>query len=428
MRRSHFNIKLSKGASTVALSLFLLVASAAAARAQVRPASNLTFEGGDSFGVPFELVDNRIFVEVWLEGRGPFRFILDTGGYAGLSVETARRVGLKLGNEVEGRGAGESVVKAWETSVEETRIGGGTGDKGGAAGGKAGLVLREQDFRVFDFSDMRHVFGSEVFDGIIGLPVFSQAVVRVDYERRRLTFTKPSGFRYRGAAAAVPFELERFLPIVRGEVDGLRVRLGLDTGDRSAFTLKGPFVEGHGLREKYAPKVEAVTGWGIGGPIRAQVVRVASLKFAGFELREPVTRLSLQKSGAFAAGDTAGNVGGAVLKQFAMTFDYARRRLFFEKGSAYGRRGTYDRAGLWLSRSADGRAFEVYDVVARGPAAEAGLKVGDRVVAVDGKSVEALKLISTREGLKDARRKSVRLTVQAGTATREVVVRLRDLV
>jgi hypothetical protein len=65
----------------------------------------LTFEGGDSFGVPFESVDNRIFVNVWLEGRGPFKFILDTGGYAGLSVETAKRVGLKLGNEVEGRGA-----------------------------------------------------------------------------------------------------------------------------------------------------------------------------------------------------------------------------------------------------------------------------------------------------------------------------------
>ncbi|HJQ33894.1 MAG TPA: PDZ domain-containing protein [Pyrinomonadaceae bacterium] len=416
--------------------LLAILPSTAAARAQAAAPSNLTFEGGESFGVPLELVDNRIFVEVWLEGRGPFKFILDTGGYGGLSVETARRVGLKLGNEVEGRGAGESVVKAWETSVKETRIGGGTGGSGSAgsqsrsagAGSKAGLVLRDQDFRVFDFSDMRHVFGSEVFDGVIGLPVFSQAVVRVDYERRRLTFTKPSSFEYRGAAAGVPFELERYLPIVRGEVDGSPVRLGLDTGDRSAFTLKGPFVEEHRLRERYAPKVEAVTGWGIGGPIRAQVVRLSSLKFAGFEIKEPVTRLSLQRSGAFAAGDTAGNVGGAILKQFTVTFDYTRRRLFFEKGSAYGRRLTYDRAGLWLSRSADGRAFEVYDVVAHGPSDEAGLKVGERVVAVDGKGVESLKLIATRDELKDARRRSVRLTVQTGATTREVVVRLRDLV
>lgn len=380
--------------------------------------SNLTFEGGESFTVPFELVDNRIFVRVWLEGRGPFRFILDTGGYGGISVETARRVGAKLGNEVEGRGAGESVVKTWETVVKETRVG----------SAKGGLVLKGQDFRVFDFSDMRHVFGSEVFDGIIGLPVFSQAVVRVDYGRRLLTFSKPSGFSYRGKAAPVEFELERFLPIVRGEVDGTPVRLGLDTGDRSAFTLKGPFIVEHHLRERYAPKFEAVTGWGIGGPIRSQVVRLPLLKFAGFELRGTLTRLSLQKSGAFAANDTAGNIGGAVLKRFAVTFDYTRRRLYFEREVGLDRPDPYDRAGLWLSGSADGRTFEVYDVIAHGPADEAGLKVGDRVVAIDGRSVEGLKLIATREGLKDARRRSVRLTIQSGATTREVVVRLRDLV
>jgi membrane-associated protease RseP (regulator of RpoE activity) len=154
----------------------------------------------------------------------------------------------------------------------------------------------------------------------------------------------------------------------------------------------------------------------------------SNLTFEGFEFRETLTWLSLQRSGAFAANDTAGNVGGALLKHFAVTFDYTRRRLYFEQEGGRDRPDPYDRAGLWLSGSADGRAFEVFDVVARGPADEAGLKVGDRVVAVDGKSVEGLKLIPTRDGLKDARRKSVRLTVQSGTRTREVVVRLRDLV
>jgi membrane-associated protease RseP (regulator of RpoE activity) len=396
------------------LALVLLLAAPAVSCAREQP-SNLTFLGGkDSFTIPFELVDNRIFVGVWLEGRGPFKFILDTGGGAALSVETAKKIGAKLGNEIRGSGAGESVVTAWETSVAETRLG--------------GLALKGQDYNVFDFSDMRHVFGAQTFDGVIGLPVFSQAVVRVDYERKLLTFTKPSSFTYRGAGASLPLELNGFIPVVRGEVDGIGARFGLDTGDRSALTLKSPFVAEYRLREKYAPRVEAVTGWGIGGPVRAQVVRVGALRFGGVEVREPVTRLSLQKAGAFAAGDVAGNIGDAILRQFTATFDYSRRLLYLEKNSSYGRRDAYDRAGLWLSRSADGRSFEVFDVVTNGPAAEAGLKVGDRVVAFDGKSVETLQLIAAREELKDARRRSVRLTVQDGNRTRDVVVTLRNLV
>jgi Aspartyl protease/PDZ domain len=399
---------------TLSFLCLMLVAATACAR-QVSTTGNLSFDAGkSSFTLPFEIVDNRIFVGVMLEGKGPFRFILDTGAGSAVSVETARAIGAKLGREVEGRGAGETVVKAWETSVAETRLG--------------GLVVKDQDYRVFDFSDMRHVFGSQGFDGIIGQPVFSQAVVRVDYERRLLTFTDASKFSYKGAGAEVPFEVAGYVPIIRGEVDGAHARLGLDTGDRSAFTLKGPFVERQRLRERYAPKVEAVTGFGVGGPIRAQVVRLRSLKFGPFEFEGAVTRFSLQKSGAFAASDTAGNMGGAILRQFTVIFDYTRRRLYFEKNDAYGQRLTYDRAGLWLSGAADGRSFEVFDVVAGGPAAEAGVRAGDRVVAVDGRGVESLRLIAARDELKDARRKTVRLTLSDGARLREVVIKLRDLV
>jgi hypothetical protein len=42
--------------------------------------SNLALmPGKGSFNMPFELVDNRIFIDVQLNGKGPFKFILDTG-------------------------------------------------------------------------------------------------------------------------------------------------------------------------------------------------------------------------------------------------------------------------------------------------------------------------------------------------------------
>jgi hypothetical protein len=41
--------------------------------------------------LPFELIDNRVFVEVGLNGQGPFHFILDTGagGFSLADLEAA---------------------------------------------------------------------------------------------------------------------------------------------------------------------------------------------------------------------------------------------------------------------------------------------------------------------------------------------------
>jgi hypothetical protein len=255
-------------------------------------------------------------------------------------------------------------------------------------------------------------------------------MVKVDYGRRRLTFTVPSHFKYRGEGAVVPFELERFAPIVKGELDGVATRFTIDTGSRSSLLLRGPFVEANNLRDRYAPKVEAVTGWGGGGPVRSQVTRARLLKLGAVEVHNPVTLLSLQRAGLLAAGSSdAGLVGAGVLKQFNVTFDYSRRQLIFERGRDYRKPDTYDRAGMWMSQSADGEYFEVFDVVAGGPASKAGLKVGDRILAIDGTRAGRLVLPESRERLKSLpAKRAVRLLVQSGDGRRAVVLTLGELV
>ncbi|PYQ64008.1 MAG: hypothetical protein DMF53_08605 [Acidobacteria bacterium] len=87
----------------------------------------------------------------------------------------------------------------------------------------------------------------------------------------------------------------------------------------------------------------------------------------------------------------------------------------------------YDRAGLWLNRTDAG--FQVMDVVAAGPATEAGLKAGDIIVAVDGQPAKELLLPDVRTRLKEPSPGArVRLTVRSEKESREVVVVLRDLV
>jgi C-terminal processing protease CtpA/Prc len=123
----------------------------------------------------------------------------------------------------------------------------------------------------------------------------------------------------------------------------------------------------------------------------------------------------------------AGNVGAGVLKRFNITFDYARQQLIFERNANDELRDNFDRAGWWLNMSEGG--FEVLDVVPGGPAAEAGLKVGDRILAVDGKPAAQVSLPDLRVRLRsDAPGSKVALRIGSGGTTREVTLTLRDLV
>lgn len=87
----------------------------------------------------------------------------------------------------------------------------------------------------------------------------------------------------------------------------------------------------------------------------------------------------------------------------------------------------FDRAGLWLNLAADG--FEVMDVIAGGPAARAGLGVGDRIVAVNGRPASGLSLPALRVRFKtDPPGTRVRLRVVSGGKQRQAVLVLCDLV
>jgi membrane-associated protease RseP (regulator of RpoE activity) len=182
-------------------------------------------------------------------------------------------------------------------------------------------------------------------------------------------------------------------------------------------------VERHGLRSKYPRKISAFTGWGVGGPIPADVVRANRLSLGGFDIAQVVTRMPTLKSGVFASTISSGSIGSGVLKRFRATFDYRGKRLYLAPNASFATADPHDRSGLWLSKRA--LAFEVMSIVAGGPAADAGIEVGDIVTAIDGRSVADLFLVDERERLK---REPVGTVVTLKLARgRDVRLTLRDL-
>jgi S1-C subfamily serine protease len=187
-------------------------------------------------------------------------------------------------------------------------------------------------------------------------------------------------------------------------------------------------VEKNGLRAKKGKGVEAVTGWGVGGPTRAWAKRGGPLVFGGQTINGAVVELASDKGGAMAVATLAGNIGAGILKRFVVTLDYEHNTLYLKPTSqAVSDLDTFDRAGMWLNR--DPKGFKIVDVTHGTPAEDAGLKAGDLIVAVDGVDATKIKLPDLRVRLRnDAVGTKVSFSVEHAGKKAERVVVLRDLI
>ena len=379
------------------------------------PPPDFTIEGGaTSTVVPFELLNGHIFLKVMLDGRGPFSFICDTGGQNILTPEVAKTLGLEVKGALQARGVGEKSADVGFAKIASLGVGGAT--------------LSNQLFAVFDLGEIRRVSGVPL-DGLVGYEVFKRFVVRLDYEASRLGLTVPSAYQPSGAGVTVPFTFDETHPQVDGSVDGVPGRFTIDTGSRGSLDLLRPFAEKHGFATKIGTTVEALSGWGVGGPVRSRVGRSHELRLGDAVVEAPITMITLNEKGGLTDPYIAGNVGSGVLARFNLTFDYGKKTIVFEPNARYAARDVYDRAGLWLNASDDRASFTVVDVTVGGPAAKAGVAKGDTIVAIDAKPVSGLRLPDVRWRFRSAAvGTEVKLRTQRAGAEREITVTLADQV
>lgn len=362
--------------------------------------------------LPMRLYNNHVFVDVVVDGKGPFPFLVDTGGHDILTPPTAAALALGTSGAATSGGAGENLVASGYTRVASLRMG--------------AAELRDQVVTVLEFSP-KAVEGFQV-GGMLGSEVFQRFVVRIDYGAGTLALIDPARFDPRDAGTALPFAFYDHMPQVEGTFARIPARFDIDTGSRAEVTMARPFVEAHGLRERFPQGVVTVDGWGVGGPVRSHVVRAPSLALGGISTREVTASLATQDKGVFTDANFDGNIGSAWLKRFVVTFDYPHRTMYLAPLADPGDDvGTFDRSGMWLNLGEGG--FVVAEVADGGAAAQAGLEAGDVVTAIDGRPVAGMLLPDARRLLRTTPAGTrVRVAYRRDGTEREAGLVLRDQV
>ena len=318
--------------------------------------------------VPFELFrGNRVVAAGTINGR-PVEFILDTGaGMTTVDREFARSIGLPKGQVVSAQGVGGTVEAELVPGVSLT-IG--------------GLKLDKTTVLVIDLANVSKGIGRPV-PVVLGRELFDNAIVTLDWNAGQMTVARPDWFVPPAGARLV--ELGRGgdrLNTIPVSIDGAPpVDAHFDLGSGSALTLPKSYWESKpGLAGLAYANSEA---GGVGGMHGTRLVTVGKVMIAGQTFTAVPANLSESKSGH--AVDQP-NVGIGLLKPFRMTMDLGRDRIFLEPlaGPATFQR---DRAGV--RTELNGAGLELVFVSPQSPAAAAGLKKGDRLVAIDGRPVGA---------------------------------------
>jgi hypothetical protein len=375
------------------------------------PPEGASIDGGAaSVTLPLRLLNNHIYVSGTVNGKGPFTFIVDTGGHTLLSPHLVAALGLKSVGAAAMSGAGDKTAESGFTHVDEIALG--------------AARLHDQ------FGYAAEIYAPAIegiqVDAMVGFELFRRFAIQIDYGRQTLTITDPARFQPIGLGTPIPFVFYDHLPMVTGQIADFPARFDIDTGSRSEIDITSPAVRANHLLERFPDGVQAVTGWGVGGPSHSYVIRLPSLSLGGVRVEKPVAGLSQNKGGSISDPNYEGNIGSALLKRFVVTFDYAHQTMYLKPAApAVADIGQFDRSGMWIN--ADNQGYAVTDVTPGGPADKAGIKVGDFITTVNGATARFDALADTRLLLRSLPAGSkVDMEVQQNGVARKVTLTLAD--
>jgi hypothetical protein len=365
--------------------------------------------------VPLEIANNHIYLSnVVVDGRGPYTFVLDSGGDYIVTPELAASLQAKSSGGVQISGVGSATENAAFAHLDSLAIG--------------TAVVHNQYTLVLPIATGFGVAEGIRIDGMIGYQLLARFETTIDYAHGKLTLAMPSAAPASApGAAAIGFYFAGTIPRIPIVVAGVSTTAEVDTGNRAALDLSSPFLATYPALAALAKTPPTVTGFGVGGPAYARLGRVPTLQIGPYELSNTVASFGVQNKGAFADPFNPANIGGATLRHFDVTFDYAHQQILLAKGADFEAPPGYDRSGLFLV-DANG-AYTILAVTSGSPAAAAALAKGDVIIGINGAPAASDSLAALRALLAGPAGSVVRLRIRGPAGhERDAPITLADYV
>lgn len=329
--------------------------------------------------IAFSLVKNLIIIPIYINGKGPFDFILDTGVNPMIVTDSTLKESLKVPYVRNIKIGGYGNFDGIDAFLGKTTV-----NIGEAEGENIPTVFLKDD--VLSLSG--HV-GKKIY-GLIGYNFFNSFVVKVNYRFKTIKFIslekkiKPKGER-------IPFELIENKPYIsvtaqQEDFGSKTLKTLVDCGASHAISLES-------LNSNPFPKppftIQANLGNGLTGPIKGKMGRIISLKMGSFTFKEVLANYPEYHIDSAINRERNANLGADILSRFDITYDYKNLCLYLKKGDRFSQPFEHDMAGIELYVESGPPSRTIISRIEPGSPAElVGLKEGDEITAVNFKKID----------------------------------------
>lgn len=322
--------------------------------------------------VPFRLGDDAIIVDATVNGR-KVSLMFDTGFSGAVVLNSSINIGPTSG--VMNLRDFVGTFQASTAKINSLKLGAKTIDSS------------EMDAVMTGDRDYSLSYNTHC-DGIMGFEVIYDNIVEINFERQRFIFYPKSHDISKRTPDNKRTFLTRLLPTGHKALEmqvevptGKKLTLSLDTGNAFYATTHKDSLERVGLWEVGKEAQFLKASMVASGPVTSWYKRMRNLKIYGIPVEDSTwSIIDLPSSSA----ESDGTVGFGFLKNFNITVDYERRRVWFDNFT--GKTGNEPVGDLGISAFYDtaDKRVKIFRISPGSPAEKSGVKVGDHVLSVDG--------------------------------------------
>ncbi len=367
--------------------------------------------------MPYEIYGDFIIIPIQINHSQELDFIFDTAdGLTVLNNITAADLELESGKKKRETGAG-SLLMGELIRHQEVDIG--------------SFAIKDVELYVTSLKHLEIALGRHI-DGIIGYDLLKNYVVEISYLDKEFHIYDSKTFKYNSYGEEFDVKLTWSIPhipatveLVNGEV--IEGEFWVDTGARTSLDFNTPLVHKENLLQKVGEYYTYYTA-GIGAKeAEHHKGRVAKLSFGRFSFDDVPVGLSEAGKGIQSNKKVAGIIGDEILERFDITFDYPKKKMYFEPNGLYEKAFLVDASGIGLQLDQTQTKVLIHEVHEHSPAMEAGLKVDDEITQVNGKPTSEFSLVQLREMLCEEG-EIIKLEIKSGADSRTVSLELREII